>query len=301
MRQELQSNGESGRKSVPTEEAIKKFWENAPVGDKIVGGLFEAFGGDYARFFDAYDKWLYTSQGHILRALDKFDWQGKRVLEIGLGQGSDSEQLIRRGAIWSGIDLTFESVERVRKRLEIRNLPCDELHVGSALNLPFDNRAFDVVYAHGVLHHIPDIGVAQREIWRVLKPAGRLVMMVYARNSLNYQIAIRLLRRGGLILIYALPVPVSGIYAEHKRLAKEVGLLRYLKLSNFIHRSTDGPHNPYSKVYDGQQIRRDFSNFEIAQIFKLWMHAPPLSLDWLPGGSVFGWHLWAELKPKRSW
>ena len=105
-----------------------------------------------------------------------------KLLEIGLGQGADSEQIIRRGARWSGLDLTAESVARLRTRLELRQLPYDELKQGSALAIPYPDNAFDKVFSHGVLHHIPDIRLAEREIARVLKPRGELIMMVYAKG-----------------------------------------------------------------------------------------------------------------------
>lgn len=280
------------------EQEIKAFWQNAPVDETNMGDLEGFFGGDWARFFEAYDKWRYSYQAHILRALDQFDWNGKRVLEIGLGQGADSEQLIRRGARWSGIDLTPASVQRVCTRLRVHKLAYESLHEGSVLALPFTDSAFDVVYSHGVLHHIPEIRVAQREIWRVLKPDGRLVMMVYARHSLNYHFSIKILRRFGLMMLYVLPFSPPGIYGEHKRLARGNGLWNYLKLSNFTSRSTDGPHNPYSKVYDSRTIIKDFPDFDIIRTFKLWMHAPPLPVHRMLGESLLGWHLWAELKPK---
>jgi SAM-dependent methyltransferase len=280
------------------EVQIRSRWESIPVGENIVGSLHRDFGGDYRTFFEAYDHWLYESQSHILRALNQFDWKGKRVLEIGLGQGSDSEQLIQRGALWSGIDLTRESVERVKRRLAIRNLPFDCLAQGSAVDLPFRDRCFDIVYSHGVLHHIPEIKRAQEEIRRVLASDGRLIIMLYARNSLNYLVSIRWVRRIGLALICLFRIPVVGIYSEHKRLARELGLRHYLKMENFIHRSTDGPNNPYSKVYDTKTIMADFPAFEILRTFKLWMHAPPLPVHGLPGESLFGWHLWVELKPR---
>jgi SAM-dependent methyltransferase len=281
------------------ETQIRHHWESSPVGENIAGTLHRDFGGDHEAFFDAYDRWLYKSQGHILRALDQFDWKGKRVLEIGLGQGSDSEQLIRRGALWSGIDLTSESVKRVRRRLAIRNLPFDYLVEGSAVHLPFRERQFDMVYSHGVLHHVPEIKRAQAEIRRVLVPDGRLVVMLYARNSLNYLVCVRLLRRLGLALICLGNLPARGIYGEHKKLAREIGLRNYLRIENFIHRSTDGPHNPYSKVYDRNAIEEDFPAFEIFRTFKLFMHAPPLPVHGLPGESWLGWHLWAELQPAQ--
>ncbi len=52
-----------------------------------------------------------------------------------------------------------------------------------------------MVFSHGVLHHVPDIEQAQREIHRVLRPGGELVIMMYARRSLNYLVAIGLFRR----------------------------------------------------------------------------------------------------------
>ena len=85
------------------EPEIKLHWQDNPVGENVFGRLYEDFSEDYEAFFDAYDKWRYKKEGHVLRALDKFDWRGKRVLEIGLGQGADSEQLIQRGACWSGV------------------------------------------------------------------------------------------------------------------------------------------------------------------------------------------------------
>ncbi len=117
------------------------------------------------------------------------------MLEIGLGEGSESEQLIRLGAQWSGVDLTSESIARVGSRLALRSLPYEELRQGSVLKLPFADNTFDLVFSHGVLHHVPDIGQAQREIHRVLRPGGELVVMLYARWSLNYLVSIGILRQ----------------------------------------------------------------------------------------------------------
>jgi ubiquinone/menaquinone biosynthesis C-methylase UbiE len=282
------------------ESEIKSRWETIPVGENVVGSLTRDFGGDYDAFFQAFDSWRYGRERHILPMLDRIDWRNKSVLEIGLGQGSDSEQLIKRGAIWSGIDLTEGSIQRVRTRLQLRQLPHDELKQASALQIPFPDKHFDIVFSHGVLHHIPDIFKAQREIRRVLKDDGRLIMMVYAKNSLNYQVAIKWVRRFGLALICVLSLPVSGIYREHKQRAKREGLLNYLKMKNFIHRSTDGPNNPYSKVYDHATLEADFPSFDIVKTEKNWMHAPPLPVHGLPGEKLVGWHLWAELRPRRN-
>ena len=220
-----------------------------------MGGLRDRFGGDYEKFFSDYDKFRYDMESHIPACLDALGVSGKRVLEIGLGQGADSESLIRRGARWSGVDLTGESVERVRTRLTLRDLPFDDLKQGSVLDLPFEDNSFDMVFSHGVLHHVPEISQAQKEIHRVLRPGGELVIMMYARWSLNYLVAIGLVRRAALLAAFPLAKagllkadPDGGMLAAHLDNASKIGLGRYLRLKEFIHYNTDGPGNPYALV-----------------------------------------------------
>jgi SAM-dependent methyltransferase len=67
--------------------------------------------------------------------------------------------------------------------------------------MPFPDNSFDIVFSHGVLHHIPDILAAQKEIARVLKPGGQLIAMLYARRSLNYLVAISVVRRLGIAVL----------------------------------------------------------------------------------------------------
>jgi len=65
----------------------------------------------------------------------------------------------------------------------LRNLAHEDLRQGSALDIPYADNSFDMVFSHGVLHHIPEIDRAQREIARVQCPGGELVLMVYAKWS----------------------------------------------------------------------------------------------------------------------
>jgi SAM-dependent methyltransferase len=280
------------------ESDVRAFWQAHPCGDEQVGGLSQFYDGDVERFFRAYDDFRYKKEGHILAALDRFDWKGKRVLEIGIGQGADAEQLIKRGAIWSGLDLTPESVDRMKARARVHQLPIERIEVGSALQIPFETGAFDVVFSHGVLHHIPDIKKAQSEIRRVLKPNGSLIVMLYAKHSLNYHVSIRIVRRLVLLASYTLGIKLPEPHDQHRLNCKKMGVINYLRMRNFIHRSTDGPRNPYAKVYTLDGIKEDFSDFRVVESFKMWLHAPPLPSHLFPGGSLLGWHLWARLEPK---
>lgn len=284
------------------ESEVQSFWNLHPCGDHIVGGLHESFADNYERFFTAYDNWRYHQESHIPACLDEIDWRGKKVLEIGLGQGAESEQIIRRGAHWSGLDLTQESINRVRARLDIRALPHDDLKQGSALAIPWPDGTFDLVFSHGVLHHIPDIHAAQGEIHRVLKPNGMVVAMLYARASLNYQFSIKILRRAALAAAYPLRhsalLQPSPLLRQHLDNAERAGLLRYLAIDTFIHHNTDGPHNPYARVYSPREVAREFPNFELVRSYSRYMHAPPLPVRRLPAQRWLGWHLWVHLRPR---
>lgn len=284
-----------------SESDIAGFWQTHPCGDEIIGGLVEKYREDFTAFFDAYDQSRYKLESHIPGCLDALGVDGLKVLEIGLGQGAESEQLIKRGARWSGLDLTSESVRRVQIRLELHELKWDDLWQGSVTQIPAEDSSFDLVFSHGVLHHVPDILKAQAEIKRVLRPDGRLVVMLYARRSLNYQIAIRLVRRGAIVAAWPVRKMVRrGPLASHLRNAEDQGLSDYLKMDQFIHANTDGPSNPFARVYGLRDVQRDFPDFKVTKVHKEFMHAPPLPVHGLPGGSYMGWHLWVEMEPRAT-
>jgi len=286
------------------EQTVQSFWQEHACGDAQVGGLHERFHDDYEKFFTDYDRFRYQNERHLAACIDALHVAGKQVLEIGLGEGSDSERLIRQGARWSGADLTAESIARVQTRLTLRELPYEDLRQASVLGLPFADNSFDMVFSHGVLHHVPDVKQAQKEIHRVLRPGGELVIMMYARWSLNYLVSIGVIRRGALLAAFPLakagllkPGDGQGMLASHLGNAKTMGLFRYLRLEEFTHHNTDGPANPYALVYDRRRIEQDFPSFRVTRTYKRFMHAPPLPVHRLPGETLMGWHLWAHLEP----
>lgn len=289
------------RSGTAEEHEIRDFWDSHPCGQEQPGAPDSYDRRDPERFFAEYDRFKYSVEAHIPGCLDRLAVAGRRVLEIGTGEGAESEQLIRRGARWSGVDLTPESVERVQARLTLRELPFDDLRQASVLELPFADDSFDIVFTHGVLHHVPDIHAAQREIRRILRPDGELVLMVYARWSLNYLVAIGAIRRAALAGAYPLvragafePSPMLG---AHVRNAEQVGLMRYLRMRRFVHSNTDGPDNPFARVYDRRRLRADFPDFVVTKTYRRFMHAPPLPVHGIRGEQLLGWHLWAHLRP----
>lgn len=283
-------------------EEIKHFWNEHPVGADFVQAV------DMRSFFLQYDAFRYTTEPHILGELARVDFRGKDVLEIGLGQGSDTQRIIAAGARYVGVDITTESIERVRLRCELFDLPAKAVMVMNAETLGFPDESFDIVFSHGVIHHSPRIGEILAEIRRVLRPNGRAVIMVYHRHSANYHLSIRVLRRLSILLLHIPGArrliarlthePIDRLSSHLYNLRREG--FRYLKMENFIHKSTDGPQNVFSSVFSRKEARELFADFRDVQfaIHHLNERHFPLLRNLLPKraklwlGARYGWHLW---------
>lgn len=105
------------------------------------------------------------------------DIVGTRVLDIGCATGALSEVFVERGASVVGVDLNPRLVERARERLAGRA----DFHVANLVDpMPFlESESFDVVAASLVLHYLLDWGPPLRELHRVLRPGGRLVLSTH--------------------------------------------------------------------------------------------------------------------------
>jgi len=112
---------------------------------------------------------------------------GKSVLEIGCGAGSRSALFAVRGATVTSVDLTLDRVCATRAKFELLKPSTGGLALqGDAEGLPFGENTFDIVYSNGVLHHTDDTEAAVSEVYRVLKPGGQAVIMLYCKSSWHY-------------------------------------------------------------------------------------------------------------------
>ena len=129
----------------------------------------------YDRYYPHIKKWA------------EFDYHpGEQVLEIGVGIGTDLVEYAKSGAIVSGTDLGKDQVMLTKLNLDLHDFPYKEIKEGNIEHLPFSDNSFDVVLCIGVIHHTPNSQKAVDEIFRVLKPDGQAMVLVYARGWKHY-------------------------------------------------------------------------------------------------------------------
>lgn len=101
------------------------------------------------------------------------DLAGKRVLEIGCGQGEFSLWLARRApAALVGADLSRVAVQRAKEM----TAPYAAFTVTDIQQMPFPTNTFDLIVSCETIEHVPDPPVAVKELARVLRPRGTLVL-----------------------------------------------------------------------------------------------------------------------------
>jgi ubiquinone/menaquinone biosynthesis C-methylase UbiE len=288
--------------SEPLKTQVHDFWEANPCGAK-----FAQIEIGSAEFFAQVEQHRYKTEWHIPEVINFERWRGRDVLEVGCGLGTEAVRFARAGARYTGVDLTERSIQLVSRRFEQEGL-CAALRVADAEALPFDDESFDAVYSHGVLHHTPDTQKAIDEVYRVLRPGGTAMVMLYHKHSYNYYVNIMTLRRLGIRLLGFSwgPSFVHRLTGEDQdRLVEMQRLYRsdrrsIMSRETFISQNTDGVGNPLARVYSKRGAVRMFSRFsdvrsEVHFINKRWIpvlgRLMPRVVE-RPLARLAGWHLW---------
>jgi 2-polyprenyl-3-methyl-5-hydroxy-6-metoxy-1,4-benzoquinol methylase len=160
---------------------VRSFWNARPCNvrhsDKKVGTR---------EYFDEVERRKYIVEPHIPLFAEFPRWNGKKVLEIGCGIGTDTINFARHGANVTAVDLSDVSLELAMKRSEIYKLE-DKItfYKANAENLseyvPVD--AYDLIYSFGVLHHTPHPEEVIAQVRKYMNKNSIFKMMVYNRYS----------------------------------------------------------------------------------------------------------------------
>lgn len=131
-------------------------------------------------------EWINTAQTNDFRmyyimpyTLEKLgDVKGKRILDLGCGDGGYSRALAKKGALLTSADCSQAMVEYAKNKAEEENLKIDH-HVVNANELNgISENCYDVVLCSMMLMDVEDLDGTLKEIYRVLKPKGTVFISI---------------------------------------------------------------------------------------------------------------------------
>ncbi len=161
----------------PTQRAVRSYWDTH-IHDLEITSHAPGTPG----FFADLEQYHFEKLHHLPRLVPFAQSAGKRVLEVGCGAGTDLVRFARADAIVTGVDLAPSAIA-----LAAANFAQEGRHAGLLVAdgeaLPFADRSFDLVYAHGVVQYTSNDRALVRECRRVMKPGGLAVFQVYNRMS----------------------------------------------------------------------------------------------------------------------
>jgi len=110
---------------------------------------------------------------------------GDRVLEVGVGTGINAS-LYPSDCSVTGVDFSGPMLEKARKRIARKGVRTVRLLQMDAANMKFADDSFDIVYAPYVISVVPDPVAVTREMHRVCRPGGRIVILNHFRSKARF-------------------------------------------------------------------------------------------------------------------
>ncbi len=159
---------------------VRRYWDERPCNirhsPRPVGSR---------EYFDEVEARKYFVEPHIPAFAEFERWQGKRVLEVGCGIGTDSVNFARAGAELTAVDLSSESLRIAQQRAEMLDVAdrIQFVHANAEELTSAVSGEYDLIYSFGVIHHTPRPERALAEMRALAAPAGMLRVMVYHRFS----------------------------------------------------------------------------------------------------------------------
>jgi tocopherol O-methyltransferase len=142
------------------------------------------------------------------------DTRPQNILDVGCGIGGSSLYLAEKfGARVTGITLSPVQANRAKERAQAAGLAANtDFQVANALDMPFADNSFDLVWSLESGEHMPDKQKFLQECYRVLKPGGKLILATWCHrpiNIVNPLSSIETKQLQDIYRVYCLPYVIS--------------------------------------------------------------------------------------------
>ena len=170
------------RRSAKTDEimgsdAATRALSVAPVEADFVAKVYENIAWAYDYTFGP------TLHPGRLQAIQRMGIKcGDSVLEVGIGTGINAA-LYPLDCTVTGIDLSDSMLEKARERVARKGVHNIRLLEMDATSMKFSDNAFDIVYAPYLISVVPDPVAVVREMVRVCRPGGRIIVLNHFRSA----------------------------------------------------------------------------------------------------------------------
>lgn len=165
-----------------TLQEVQNYWNSNVNTTQFWTGDPTAIGSP--EFFDTVARYIKKNYGHRYRLINSESkkYPGGKILEVGCGAGWELVEWARQGMQVHGVDLSPGAIDLAKRNFEYNRLS-GNIQLGNAESLPFPDNTFDIVSSMGVLHQTTSTQKAVSEVYRVLKPGGEAIVLLYYKYS----------------------------------------------------------------------------------------------------------------------
>jgi len=230
--------------------ANRTFW------DELCGsGLAQMLGiTDQSKdSLEKFDDGYFDLYPYLMKHIPVRQMQNKDVLEVGLGYGTVGQKIAEAGANYTGLDIAEQPVAMMNHRFQLANLPGKALQ-GNIIDCTLNDASFDWIVSIGCYHHTGNMQACIDQTYRLLKPHGTAIIMVYN------QFSFRQWRRWPLstLRVYLHQLGLSNKYIEVTQAHKQA----------YDPSCSSDASAPETEFFSKKQIHEIFKDFDNVTIHK---------------------------------